>query len=254
MQLLPLGPPALLGLFREVLESSLVERGVAQGLELLGHADEFWRAVPLAELQRMAQGGNAAAQAELAWRAAVGEGLPKSVADAVKWATQSAEKESPAGEAMLGWLLYHGMGLPKDYAEAARLFAHAADAGDSRGMTWFALCLLRGHGVDADLQKGGELLRKAAQEGSHPAQYWLGRLLYLGNTCRETFRKPLTGCSVPAITAWGGPPIFWRVATSLVAGWLKIARQRSSCGAWRPARALHRRCFVWGCACMPGRA
>ncbi|MBU3908452.1 MAG: sel1 repeat family protein [Gammaproteobacteria bacterium] len=189
MQLIPLGPPALLGLFREVLESSLVERGVAQGLELLGHADEFWRAVPLAELQRMAQGGNAAAQAELAWRSAVGEGLPKSVADAVNWATQSAEKKSPAGEAVLGWLLYHGMGLPKDYAEAARLFEHAADAADSRGMAWLALCLLRGHGVSADVTRGSELLHKTAEQGSHLAQYWLGRLLYLGQYLPRDFAQ-----------------------------------------------------------------
>ncbi|HEX8963973.1 MAG TPA: hypothetical protein VF801_13310, partial [Rhodocyclaceae bacterium] len=64
-ELVPLRIPVLMGFFREVLESSLVERGVAQGLELIGHADEFWTAVPLVELKRMAEGGNANAQAEL---------------------------------------------------------------------------------------------------------------------------------------------------------------------------------------------
>ena len=104
MQLIPLGAPALLGLFREVLDSSLVERGAAEGMELLGHADAFWPQVGLPELRRMAQGGNPSAQAELAWRSAVGEGLAKSATEAVQWATQSAEKQCPAGEAVLGWL------------------------------------------------------------------------------------------------------------------------------------------------------
>jgi hypothetical protein len=38
----PLPAVALLGIFREALESTLVERGASQGLELLGHAEGFW--------------------------------------------------------------------------------------------------------------------------------------------------------------------------------------------------------------------
>ena len=82
--------PALMGLFQEVLESSLVERGAVQGLELFGHADEFWRDVPVLELRRMAEDGNPVAQAELAWRLAAGEGVAKSYAQAVNWAAKSA--------------------------------------------------------------------------------------------------------------------------------------------------------------------
>jgi hypothetical protein len=215
MQLIPLGSPALLGLLREVLESSLVERGVAQGLELLGHVDEFWPSVPLPELQRMAQGGNVVAQAELAWRSAIGAGLPKSAADAVHWASQSAERKSPAGEAVLGWLLYHGMGLPKDHGEAARLFEHAAAAQESRGMTWFALCLLRGHGVAADGVRGCALLRTAAEQGSRLAQYWLGRLFYLGQHMPRDFVQA-AGCT--RALAWRAHPTCWRVATFSAGG------------------------------------
>ncbi|MFN6960974.1 MAG: hypothetical protein ACK4N6_01920, partial [Rhodocyclaceae bacterium] len=82
MALVPLETPALLGLLREALDGSLVERGFAEGLELLGDADVFWQGVETHELQRMARGGNTQAMAELAWRCAVGVGMPQSAPDA----------------------------------------------------------------------------------------------------------------------------------------------------------------------------
>ena len=120
--LVPLHSSALIGIFREVLESSLIERGSRQGVELLGPVDEFWRGVPLTELRRMAEAGNMAAQGELAWRFAAGEGIARSYPQAVRWAAASAECACASGEAVLGWLRYNGFGLQKDHAEAARLF------------------------------------------------------------------------------------------------------------------------------------
>ena len=182
--LVPLHAPALLGIFREALDSSLIERGAAQGIELLGSADEFWRALMLAELSRMAAAGNPQAQAELAWRYAVGGGgAGKSYLQAVRWATQSAERPCAAGEAVLGWLLYHGFGLPRDITEAARLFGKAAAADDLQGLIWYGLCLLRGQGVLADDARALVMLHKAAARGgvgARLAQYWLGRIHYFG--------------------------------------------------------------------------
>src|SRR5487761_2122791 len=156
---IPLHSPALLGIFREALETSLIERGAKQGIDLLGPADEFWRSLPMAELMRMAEAGNAEAQAELAWRCAVGEGVTKSYSRAALWAAASEERGCAAGEAVLGWLLYHGFGLPKDHSEAARLFERAALRQDLRGITMLGLCLLRGHGVTADVMRAANLFR-----------------------------------------------------------------------------------------------
>ncbi len=182
--MLPLHVPVLLDIFREALDSSLIERGAAQGIELLGSADEFWRELALEELIRMAMAGNRQAQAELAWRYAVGEGaVDKSYIQALRWATQSAEQGCAAGEAVLGWLLYHGFGLPKDVGEAARLFASAARQDDRRGLTWMGLCLLRGHGVEPDGKAALGMFHKAASRsgpGARLAQYWLGRIYYFG--------------------------------------------------------------------------
>ena len=78
--LMPLPAGTLVGLLREALDSTLIERGAAHGIELLGHAEGFWSGLPLTEVQRMAAAGNRIAQAELAWRHAAGEGLVKSYA------------------------------------------------------------------------------------------------------------------------------------------------------------------------------
>ncbi len=181
---MPLHAPALLGIFREALDSSLIERGAVQGIELLGSVDAFWRALGLSELERMAVAGNHAAQAELAWRHAVGEsGAVLSYEHSLRWATPSAEAGCAAGEAVLGWLLYHGFGVPRDETEAARLFASAAGQDDQRGLTWLALCTLRGHGLAADGGHALALFRRAADRGGSGAalaQYWLGRIHYLG--------------------------------------------------------------------------
>lgn len=182
--LVPLHAPVLLDIFREALDSSLIERGAAQGVELLGSADEFWRALALVELARMATAGNPQAQAELAWRYAVGGGgAEKNYLQAVRWATLSAERPCAAGESVLGWLLYHGFGLPGDMAEAARLFDSAAAAGEVQGLIWSGLCLLRGQGGGLDEARALALLRKAADKGgvsARLAQYWLGRIHYFG--------------------------------------------------------------------------
>ena len=125
--LAPLRSTALLGLFREVLDNSLVERGALEGIPLLGPSEDFWRQVRLAELKRMAAGGNPAAQAEMAWRCATGVGVAHDATESLRWAGRSAESGCGAGEAVLGWLLYHGLGAPRDYPEATRLLQVTQD-------------------------------------------------------------------------------------------------------------------------------
>ena len=169
--MVPLHTPVLLDIFREALDSSLIERGASQGIELLGSADDFWRELSVSELVRMAMAGNRQAQAELAWRYAVGDGgVDKSYIQALRWATQSAEHACAAGEAVLGWLLYHGFGLPRDVIEAARLFASAARQDDRRGLTWMGLCLLRGHGVEVDGAAALGMFHKAASRSGPGAR------------------------------------------------------------------------------------
>ncbi|MBI5109155.1 MAG: sel1 repeat family protein [Rhodocyclales bacterium] len=162
--LAPLAPAALLGIFRNELETPLVVRGAAQGVEMLGGV-EFWASLSIPDLKRMALGGNGKAQAELAWRHAGGghEGRP---AEALRWALKSAESDCVAGIAVLGWLLHKGLGLPRDDAEAARLFAIAAARGST--LASFALGRMRyfGIGIARDFAAAVPLLQRARAD--HP--------------------------------------------------------------------------------------
>lgn len=158
-------------IFQAALDSSLVERGALQALEVLGAPEAFWRDLDDTRLERMAQSGNASAQAEWAWRLATSESGPAALAQALDWASRAAERGDPAGQAVLGWLLYHGQGIPQDHPEAARLFGLAAAAHDLRGLCWRGLCLLRGHGIDRDPVAARPMLEAAAQRNARLAQY-----------------------------------------------------------------------------------
>jgi TPR repeat protein len=191
-QLVSLSESTLLGLFNEALEGVLVERGRIQIPEMLGPESDFWVGCSEAELLRMSDGGNAQAQAELAWRYVVGRGVAKSTQRALQWATRSADRDCPAGLAVLGWLLYQGQGVPEDHEEAVRLFERAARTGDARGSTWLGLCFLRGHGVARNPMEAITHLRwgagiaedrvtsKVSGQASSLASYWLGRIAYFG--------------------------------------------------------------------------
>lgn len=181
----------LLGIFRVALDSSLIERGTQQAMALLGSASHFWSALKLSELERMAQAGNAEAQAELAWRLGRIEALDERVAahqderprQAAHWAGLAAAQGCAAGQAVLGWLHYHGRGLAQDHDEAARLFTLAASQQEPRARVWQAVCLLYGHGLVANPSAARSLLlQAAAQSGAaaNLAHYWLGQLYYFG--------------------------------------------------------------------------
>jgi len=104
--LIPLHTLELLGIFRETLETSLIERGAAQGIDLRGPADEFWRSFPPHELSHMAEAGNGQAQAERASR-----------------------RKDLRGMTWLGLRLLRGHGISKDTERALQLLQDAAGKG-----------------------------------------------------------------------------------------------------------------------------
>lgn len=207
-----LRPATLLVMLREALDSPLVARGADVGLRLLGPAADFWRQVDFPELKRMAAGGNAAAQAEWAWRAIAGiNGQASAYGEAFRWASRSAEKACAAGEAALGWLLYHGYGVPRDWPEAARLLRSAAEQGDFRAYDPWARCLFFGRGVAADQALAVRWWQDAAGAGVAAAMFSLGLCLQAGAGC---------GKDAAQAVAW-----FQRAAEQgLADGMLQLAR------------------------------
>lgn len=164
---------------REVCEEALagLERGW-QRLRLSLHGLALrWGELDTRELERMARGGNADAQGELAWRLAHGPAESRDGEAAMTWAKKSAAGGSAVGWATLGWLrLSEG----KDEMEAVLALRRAAEGGEPRGRTGLALCVLFGKGVAADPAAGRRLLEDAAASGDGFAAYWLGRCAYEG--------------------------------------------------------------------------
>ncbi len=185
--LTPLAPATLIGLFRGAIDAPLVERGAVRGLELLGRSQDFWSSLAVAELQRMAAGGNGNAQAELAWRHAQGDRVARKPAVALRWALRSAETDCPTGLAVLGWLLQHGCGLPADAVEAARLFALSAERGVPLAQYWMGrlLYLGNGEGVGRDYPLAVRWLQPAAAQGHPGAADLLARCYFFGRGVTE---------------------------------------------------------------------
>ncbi|MDP2752576.1 MAG: tetratricopeptide repeat protein [Rhodocyclaceae bacterium] len=182
--LVPIKPSALL--LREVIESSLIERGAFQGLDLLGPPDDFWRNVPLSDLKRMATGGNVDAQMELAWRYYHGIDLPQDYAKTVRLLTPITDR--PRALNLLAWCHFFGRGVSDDPVAAARLWQAAAEQGSEKAMFCLGLCHTFGFGVPRQLSVGLDWTVKAAEKGNREAAFELGEHHALAQDIREALR------------------------------------------------------------------
>lgn len=191
-----------------------IETSLVGGGSTAIHARVQWERVAMPELLRMARGGNAEAQAELAWRMAFGEAALRDGQEARRWAQVSMASGSPAGFAVWGWLNWLAVGGERNAAAARAAFEQAQE--DERGKIGLALCWLCGEGGEQDGTRGRTLLQAVAEGGHLWAAYWLGRCAYEG--------------------AWGKPDF------ELASHWLRIAAD----GGIAEAADLFARCCHFG--------
>jgi TPR repeat protein len=103
-----------------------------------------------------------------------GRGVPPDEAEGVRWFRKAAERSYPPALHALGVAHAIGSGAPLDLTEAFRLYVAAAEKGYAPGMASRGLALLSGAGVDRDEAQGLEWLRKAVGRGDATAQAMLG--------------------------------------------------------------------------------
>jgi TPR repeat protein len=175
---LPIGGPATRRLSVGELQTPLVRRGLAMGLRMLG-GDRFWSGMAMADLRRMAKGGNPEAQAALAWRLAGRVGREVQATEALQWALRSAESESAMGCAVLGWLLRRGIGTPCDAAEAGRLYERAAAGGSPLACRELGYMQLDAGGKGA-ATAAIEWFRRGSALGDAESAYELGECMAQG--------------------------------------------------------------------------
>lgn len=129
---------------------------------------------------RLAEAGDATAEAWLGTLYSNGEGVERDDAAALGWLRRAAEQGVVTAQANLGAFLYLGRGAESDPAEAARWLDRAAEAGDVHALFNLAVLCLKGEGVPASPERAAELYRRAAERGHHPSQARLGYLYSAG--------------------------------------------------------------------------
>ena len=89
-----------------------------------------------------------------------------------------AEQGDADAQALLSVVYYNGRGVTQDYEEAVRWARLAADQGNARGQSMLGAAYYNGHGVAQDLGEAARWTRLAAEQGDVSAQALLG-VLYL---------------------------------------------------------------------------
>ena len=126
-----------------------------------------------------AEGGDTAAQYDLANRYSEGRVVPRDMKQAASLFEKAADAGSAPAQYRLASLYEKGIGVVVDKAKARSLYIKAADAGNPRAMHNLAVLLADGDG-HPDYAGAVGWFRKAAQYGVHDSQYNLAVLLARG--------------------------------------------------------------------------
>ena len=126
------------------------------------------------EFKVLAEGGEAAAQYNLALCYYKGVGVAKDFSEATKWYRKAAEQGLVQAQYSLGSFYASGTGTNKNFAEAVNWYRKAAEQGHANAQYCLGLHYYKGYGVSKDLLEAVKWYRKAADQGIVRAQYNLG--------------------------------------------------------------------------------
>ena len=87
---------------------------------------------------------------------------------------QAGARGDAEAQADLGGRYAMGIGVKKDYAEAVRMYRMAAAQGNARGQCGLGVCYARGDGVKKDDVEAVKWFRQAADQGNEEGQFNLG--------------------------------------------------------------------------------
>ena len=145
-----------------------------------------------------AEGGDIAAQYDLANRYAEGRIVPRDMKLAANWFEKAADAGSAPAQYRLASLYEKGIGVVVDKTKARSLYIKAADAGNPRAMHNLAVLLADGDG-HPDYAGAVGWFRKAAQYGIHDSQYNLAVLLARGLGAPQSLVQSYQWFSVAAV-------------------------------------------------------
>lgn len=123
-----------------------------------------------AELEPLAQQGNAAAQYHLARMFDTGLGAARNDALAWSWYQRAAAARNVEAMVRVAEFSEAGRGVPLSLAAAVDMYGRAARAGHVGAMTRLGLMHLAGRGVKMDIPRAGQWLARAAALGDADAE------------------------------------------------------------------------------------
>jgi TPR repeat protein len=122
------------------------------------------------EFRRLADQGDAAAQAMLGFMYTRGLGVGRDYSEARRWLESAARQGNAEGEARLGFAYYYGRGVSQDYTEAMKWIKKAADEGDPYGYYAIAILHAEGKAVSLDYGQALKYFRMAAEKENAPGE------------------------------------------------------------------------------------
>jgi TPR repeat protein len=136
----------------------------------------------IADLQRNAQAGDAAAQYQLALHYFNGHGVSKDDAEGLEWLRKAAEAGHSLAQVSLGLAYRTGYyGIKEDMNEAVKWLRRASDARDAHGQSELGFMYERGDGVTKDAAEAVRLYALAADQGLPIAQFDLAYMYENGS-------------------------------------------------------------------------
>lgn len=123
----------------------------------------------VADLVAKAEKGEAVAQLELGGIYLKGEGVPKDVAEAVKWLSKAAEQGNGEAQMKLGGIYIGGRGVLKNSVEAAKWYLMSAEQGNAAAQCQIGRMRLTGVGIPKDEVEAYKWSTLAASQGDAAA-------------------------------------------------------------------------------------
>lgn len=141
------------------------------------------------KMKAAAMQGHAFAQHALAVMYYVGNGVPKNLAEAIKWYQKAAEQGYAKAQFNLGVLYFRGDEVPQDHMMAFDWLQKAAEQGIARAQMMIATMYIKGDGTTKDSSKAMEWFTKAALQEIPEAQAVLGGLYMIGEEIPRDMAK-----------------------------------------------------------------
>lgn len=175
--------------------TKLAEQGDASAQANLGYmyyagegvAQSFENAVYW--YRKAATQGNRDAQYNLAVSYAFGEGVKQDLTEAAIWYRRAGEQGHVVSQYSLGISYAYGEGVPQDQKEAARWFMKAAEQGYARAQVHLGSMYHTGEGVNKDYSEAARWYRMAADRGDATAQYNLGTMYRSGKGVEQNYAQ-----------------------------------------------------------------